>query len=256
MFKQKLKKIILCIFLVLLMAIVWQIYQNRPQVIIKSLAKNTKLNKDNPELLYCVKFFGILPVGEAILYPVKEDTYQGKEIYYLEAEAYPYAYLARLFKFKAKIQSYIERKNRLPIFFNQEIEAGEKSDRKEVFYDQERQIMTLRKEERTILPSTYEPLSAILNLRKMDFDTQKEFDLNINTNQKNYAMQGTVLSKRQVPQGNFWIIRSQIQRRDKNNPYHRSKVSLYLLDNPARTPFLIEVFASGAYIVAKLIDVR
>ncbi|MCM8763043.1 MAG: DUF3108 domain-containing protein [Candidatus Omnitrophica bacterium] len=256
MCKKGIRKIILFVFLIIAVLILWQLYQNRPEVIIKRLSRGSHLNRPNPELIYQIKFLGVLPIGQAVIYPLKSDTYQGKEIYFLQAEAFPYAYIKTFLKFKAKIQSYINRKDYLPILFKQEIEVGEKTDVKEVIYDQENHIMTLRKEQRTILPFTYEPLSLILNLRQMDFSKGREFDLNINTNQKNYGMQGFVLTKQQTSQGDFWILRSQISRRDKNNPYHRSKVTFYFLDNQERTPLLIKVFASGAYIVARLIDVR
>ncbi|MCM8770304.1 MAG: hypothetical protein NC936_00335 [Candidatus Omnitrophica bacterium] len=58
--------------------------------------------------------------------------------------------------------------------------------------------MTIGGEERIILSETYEPLSAIRYIRNQDFEKLKDFDLNINTNQKNYGMKGVVLSKERI----------------------------------------------------------
>ncbi len=254
MARKMIKKVSLVVLAIFLILIFWQISQNNPAAALKYVSKKGPIPPDSRRLIYAVKFLGILPVGKAIIYSPQEVIYKDKAVDYLCAKVSPYPYLAKVFKFKAQIDSFIAKDTGLPVLFRQKIEVeGKKSDNKEVFYDQERRIMSLRQEERVILPNTYEPLSAILYLRKADLNKQKDFDLNLNTNQKNYGMRAVVLSKERLNNRDIFTLGMQIARRDKNNPYHRSKVTLYLLDDPQKTPVLIKVMASGAYIVARLI---
>jgi hypothetical protein len=54
----------------------------------------------------------------------------------------------------------------------------------------------------------------------------------------------------------IWVVQADIRRRDKNNPYHRSSMTIYLLDDANKTPILIKVSASGFYITARLIGTK
>jgi ribosomal protein L21 len=83
--------------------------------------------------------------------------------------------------------------------------------------------------------------------------------MNINTNQKNYSLKGTVVPKEISSAGRrykVYLLKAEIKRRDKNNPYHRSKITMVVLRKDRNIPILIKVFASGALINAKLIEVK
>ncbi|MDD5155742.1 MAG: DUF3108 domain-containing protein, partial [Candidatus Omnitrophica bacterium] len=135
--------------------------------------------------------------------------------------------------------------------------AGRQETVKEVYYDQDNGIMSISGVKRQILPDTQDPLSAIFNLRRMQLDKIKEVEMNINTNQKNYILKGTV-SLRQVSVGNkpcnIAVVKATIRRRDKNNPYHQSQLTMVLLPDKENIPVLIRVFASGMLINARLMD--
>jgi hypothetical protein len=53
----------------------------------------------------------------------------------------------------------------------------------------------------------------------------------------------------------FALIEAGIRRRDKD-PYHKSNVTIVLLEGRENIPVFIKVFASGALLTAKLIDVK
>jgi hypothetical protein len=129
---------------------------------------------------------------------------------------------------------------------------------KEVYYDQKNGIMTLNNIRHQIPPHTQDPLSLLFNTMRMDFDKVEEIEMNINTNQKNYILKGIATQEDIIINKKTYRIvlaKAEIKRRDKN-PYHKSNISMVLLNEKENIPILIKVFASGILINAKLIDIR
>jgi hypothetical protein len=92
----------------------------------------------------------------------------------------------------------------------------------------------------------------------MDFSKTKSVEFNINTNQKNYILSGKVKEGRLSVSGKLYkiiTINSQIKRRDRD-PHHKSDVDIVLLKGKQNIPVLIKVFASGALITVKLVEIN
>jgi hypothetical protein len=251
------KKILLIFFVIILFLVfVWQ-NNNNPKFLIARLIQ--KGDSDKSGLKYRLNFLGIIPVGEATFNFEKIEDYKGIKVYHLSATASPLKFYSALFSGYALLDSYVDIRSLNPILFRQKIEApGKENPNKEVFYDQEKGTMSLGGVARQILPNTQDPLSAIFNLKRMDLSNIKKIEMNINTNQKNYILNGTV-KQRVISIKNkeykFALIEAGIRRRDKD-PYHKSNVTIVLLEGRENIPVFIKVFASGALLTAKLIDVK
>lgn len=211
----------------------------------------------NPSVLtYRVFIFGIIPAGTATIKDA-EDPFMGKPSYHIQADFTSADFLNFIFSAKARLDSYLDKKSFNPVVFRQKTSLKGKSDAyKEVIYDQDKLTMTIGNEVRAVLPNTQDPLSAIFNIRRMDFDVVQEYDLNLNTNQKNYMIKGTASKIMAAGQkaGAIVGLSAEIKRRDKNNPYHKSKLTMYLYRiGNTYCPVLIKVFASGFLITARLI---
>ena len=82
--------------------------------------------------------------------------------------------------------------------------------------------------------------------------------MNINTNQKNYLVKGIrryrdiSINKKTYK---LVFLDVDIKRREKS-PYHQSKISIVFCRDKENIPIIIKVFASGAFLNAKLIDIR
>ena len=118
--------------------------------------------------------------------------------------------------------------------------------------------MSIGGTERSIMADTQDPLSAMLRIKEIDFQKQPEFEININTNQKNYLLRGRAIPKELIIDGKkykLFFLNAEIKRRDKN-PYHKTNISIVMLKEKENIPILIKVFASGILINAKLVDTR
>lgn len=249
----------LFIFLVLLILfslfVLWN--NNSPKAIISRLIKNNELRIG--ELNYRIYFLGLIPVGEAVFSIDKIEEYKGSEVYHLTAQAKNLPMFSKLCSASAVIDSYVDIYSLNPVLFKQELSISGKEDAyKEAIYDQKEGIISIAGVKRQILSNTQDPLSAILNIRKMDFDKISEFEMNINTNQKNYLLKGTVRPNNVKINNKIYktfVLRTNISRRDKN-PYHKSNITMVLLKDKENIPILIKVFASGILINAKLTDIK
>lgn len=248
------KKVFIAVIVLLAAAVGISIYQNNPQTIAANL-DTAKLESSTKHLVCKVYFLGFFPVGKAVLGDEGLTKLEGKDFYHLSAQASVESLILKIYPFSASIDSYLDSETFLPIVFKQDIKTKDKELKKEARYNQVNNVMEISGEKRTIYPETYEPLSVLHKLRRMDLDEISNFDLNINTNQKNYAFTGDITKDTiRTKSGSVGIYRlkGQIFRRDKN-PYHQSKIEIVLLANGPKTPIFIKVFASGALLTVRLI---
>ena len=248
------KKVLIVIIVSLLLAVCLSTYQNNPQTILVNLG-TARLESQTKQLIYEVYFLGVFPVGKAVFGDEGLTKLEGSNFYHLSAQAGVESLILKIYPFSANIDSYLNPETFLPIVFRQNIQTKDKELKKEVRYNQINNVMEIGGEKRTIFPETYEPLSVLHKLRRMDLDKMSSFDLNINTNQKNYAFTGDITKENiraKSGQVSIYRLKGQIFRRDKN-PYHQSKIEIVLLDNGPKTPLFIKVFASGVLITVRLI---
>jgi len=253
------KKIVLVIvgIVIFVSVVAFQVNSNLA-LIISGLPQGGDLTQK--ELVFRANLFGVVPVAQAVLKTGNAISGTGGKLYYLTAEAKPLKIFASFFKGSVLIESYVDIKTLNPLVFRQKMFMPGKADEiKEVIYDQKNNIMTTKGVKRNVLPDTREPLSILLNLRNMDLSKVKDFEMNINTNQKNYAFKASVMPRLLRTHGKeykLYIIKASIFRRDKN-PYHKSFLDITMLNvNGKNTPILIKVVASGMFLSAKLVDLK
>jgi hypothetical protein len=211
------------------------------------------------QLKFRIYLFGFLPVGKAALNLGKSETYQGKEVYHLQAQATTLGWLSPIFKASLSMDSWIDKKERYPLLFKQILAISNKEDQQnEIIYEQKNGVMISEGVKRQILPGTHDPLSLIFYIMQMNLENIKDLQMNINTNQKNYILKAdlqyqTVSISRKIY--NTVLLEAGIKRRDKN-PYHQTQAKMVLLKEKGNLPLLIKVFAGGISVNAKLIDIK
>lgn len=249
------KKIWLAFFVLFLCAVFFK--NNNLNMIISGL--NSQSKGAAGELKYRIYLLGILPVGEAVFAPQKLEKLQGNKVYHLNLKAQNLKVFSKLFSGMVTLDSYIDTERLNPVIFKQKIVVvGKKDIDRQVSYDQKNNIMVVFGVKRQIFPDTQDPLSAIFNFRRMDYVKNKNFEININTNQKNYILKGTaeqkmlIIGKKDLK---LTLAKAEIKRRDKN-PYHQSSVSMWLWQDKENLPLLIKLFAGGVFISAKLTSIN
>ncbi len=251
------KKILLVFLVTIIFFVFIAARNNDPKVVMADLLKKGRIGQG--ELVYRINLFGFIPVGEAIFMPEKLEELDGKKVYHLSAKASTLGIFTKLYPCHALIDSYVDAENFNPLVFKQKIMLQDKPDNiKTVLYNQKEGFMSIAGLRRQILPNTQDQLSAIFNLRRMDFTRIKDFEININTNQKNYILKGKAEEKEiRLDKERYKVILTEasIARRDKN-PYHKSNITMVLLKEKENLPILIKVFASGVLINARLVEIK
>lgn len=246
------------IILTILISAISYYNNNNPKIIISRLIKKGNLKPG--ELRYKINLLGIIPVGEAVLEAERIDEYNGQKCYHLNASAQSLKGFSKIFSAYAVLESYIDMKQMNPVVFKQKVEiSGKQNATLEITYDQKNNVMSTGGVKRQILPNTQDPLSVMLNFRRMDFDATQNFEMNINSYKKNYLLKGAATKKDILINGvphKVILADAKIRRSDKNNPYHKSEISMVLLKEKENIPILIKVFAGGILISAKLVDIK
>ncbi|MDD5476698.1 MAG: DUF3108 domain-containing protein [Candidatus Omnitrophica bacterium] len=256
--KRLFKFILSIVIFVFLVSFVSGSLKSSPEAIIKNVFKPGQFK---PQILkYRIYVFGIFPVGEAYFYKAILEKVNGKDLYHVQGKARSLDVIATFFKSEATLDSYIDPVDSNPVLFKQKISiSGKPNEDKEVIYDQKQGFMIMGGSKRQILPNTQDPLSLAFNLERMDFDKSKEIDMNINTKHKNYLFKGSAEEKPDISRKisrKVYLAKAEIRRRDKNNPYHQSKVTIWFVRGEENIPILVRVFASGFIIQARLVDVK
>ncbi|MCU0666085.1 MAG: DUF3108 domain-containing protein [Candidatus Omnitrophica bacterium] len=219
---------------------------------------NAPINKaQSSDLAYKVYLFNLIPIAEAVVKSPKAETYSGKKALHLAMEAATTQNIAFLFKGNVKLDSYLDPKTGNPVYFRQELFTSNHGQKiKEVYYDQAAGVMALNGVRRVIFPDTQDFLSLVYGMGKFDFTKNPRCKFYINTNQKNYVFLGAAALK-PVRKGrktyDLLNLQAQIRREDKNNPYHRTNLGVYMFEG---VPVYIRVVASGILITARLYDIR
>jgi len=252
------KRLLSSLVVLAVLTAAFSIYNGRAATVLCRLEKAGGVRPAH--LTYRIYLFGILPVAEAFFNPETEETLDGKQVYHLSASARSSRVFAKLFSGQAQIDSYVDKSLLVPLIFRQRLSVtGKPQTFSEARYDPQAGVMEVNVVRRQILPDTHDPLSAIFALRRMDFSGARDFEISLNTNQKNYVLKGTSQVK-EIGLGNkarqtVALLRAEIRRRDKN-PYHRSKIDMLVAGREGNVPVVINVFASGVFIQARLIDIR
>ncbi|MFA5156204.1 MAG: DUF3108 domain-containing protein [Candidatus Omnitrophota bacterium] len=251
------KKIIFLFVITAVICFVIATVNNDPAAAIYALLKKGPIKEGN--LVYRIYAFGFIPIGNAKINKAAAEIYNGNSVYHLSAAAKSANYLSRIFNATGQLDSYIDAQTHNPIAYRQRVSIANKDWAvKEIAYDQQNATMTIAGVKRQILPNTQDSLSAIYNIRLIDLNKVRDFEVFLNTNQKNYLMKGSV-SAQTVTAGNkifkIAVANAEIKRYD-GNPHHKSKISIIMLKDHANIPALIKVFASGAMISAKLIEIE
>ncbi|MFC1674343.1 DUF3108 domain-containing protein [Candidatus Omnitrophota bacterium] len=252
------KKILLIILLSAIVIIALTYYNHSEyKSVAYSLAVQPKLQSG--DLKYKIYFFGIFPVGEAVFSDKGIREFNGTQVRHLTASASSSTIFSRFFSVHAILDSFLDLEDENPLLFRQRLlVTGKEDSLKEITYDQKQHVMTLEGVRREILPGTQDALSAMFRLRGIDFDKSSKIEMNINTNQKNYLLEGAAEARVLSLVGQRCEIitaKAKIRRRDKN-PYHKSMVTFVLFKGEENIPILIKVFASGVVVTAKLIDIE
>jgi len=193
------------------------------------------------QLAYSAWFLKIIPVGDIVLGIGKPGQYGGRQLYPIICEAKTAGWISLLFKANAVVTAYVDIKKMFPYRFEQVLKvAGKPDDVREAVYDRQRNIMTAKgKGEKRVPADVRDPISAIFYLRTQDLREGAEIKQTVNSNQSNYIFASKVTGKKKIGKFNCWVLDSKIRRENKSM-YHSMDAVIYISDDAAQVPVLVE----------------
>jgi len=258
------KKIFLFIILVVLAVgiglFLTQSARNNPIAVIRKLNLDKRTQLKGYPITFRILYMGFVPVGEASVRNLGVERYKEKDAYHVSVDGKTTGFVTPLFNAAFVADSWIDKEKIHTLKFSQTLLRPDKpKDIKEVFYDQVNNVMEHKGVKRQILPDTQDPLSVMFFISRQKLALGKEFDININTNQKNYRLVLKVVKKEEyatdIGKTGVWVVEGDVKRRDKSSR-HSSTMTLWLMDNSSNTPLLARVMTNGGLIVARLMNIE
>ncbi|MDP8216762.1 MAG: DUF3108 domain-containing protein [Candidatus Kaelpia imicola] len=204
--------------------------------------------------LHYQAYWWIIPVGEAVLTVSENQLYNGEDAVLIEAEAETKGIFETIFGIKTKMNSVVDAETMLPILFREvTYRVDEKKEDKIINYDQENNKLTTKDAICRILPSTHDPLSAIMFLRNKDIKEGDNIEINLNSNRSNYKVGIDVMNKIKNREREFFHLKGLSERRQGEKARHRVEFSLYITEGE-HIPVLIRAFTPLGPIAFKLVN--
>jgi len=241
-----------CIILVMILS-VKEAVLNNPEGILKRLPKQEgNIFTKGKELVFLVKYMGIIPVGKAKIIVGGLTNYNGRDVYRLVVEAETQGFVSIFYKARARIESYMDKNKLHSLRYTENIILPDKgTETKEIIYDQDNLIMIRKDFKRKILPNTQDPLSAIFYLRTQDFNIGESFIINTITKEEIYELKANVFKK----EGDIWMLKITVARKNKSS-YHGGNFSVWITDDAMRLPLLIKGWTQVGLITMRLVNIK
>jgi hypothetical protein len=258
--KRKQVLFVLVISFICFLLILQRLSRNSPLLIIQRLNLSDK-PVDLTRLNYLVDYSGLLVFGRIKIENQGIEKYRGKNAYHLRGLMNTSVFVSYFSKISSEADSYIDQASLCPFEFSYAlIKPGKPVEENKIFYNQKEHILESKEGLRQILPETQDFLSTFYYLQHQAFWPAKEFDLNMNTNQKNYRLYlRTAAQKRYSFKDQnllVWVLKGDIRRQDKS-PRHSMKLEVWILDTkPLKIPILIKAMTNIGPVRMHLVEAQ
>lgn len=238
-----------CVILVVILSIRETILNN-PYFILRKLSKEEGgIFSEGKELIFLVKYMGIIPVGIAKMKVEGVTIYNGKNVYKLLAQAEILKPISIFYKAKARIESYMDKKRLHSLQYIENLYLPHKDVKtKKIVYDQDKLIMRRENMKRRIPANTQDSLSSIFYLRTLDFKLNKTFTINLISKQEIYELKAEALKKDR----GIWMIKATVARKDRSSS-HGINFLIWLSDDARRLPLLFKSWTPAGLVIMRLI---
>ncbi len=253
---KKIIKFSLATGILIAVFILFSIYNSNEIVIVKKLSLG---GGESHFFDYKIRLFGLFDLGGAKVnyLSVKDKAHSGMLV--IKGEGYTSRLISLFFNPQVSAESMI---NLLQVFPEKFIYSmaipGLKPEEKVIIYDHKNMTMELDGVRRVIFSNTQDPLSAMYYIQNQKMAIGKEFDININTNQKNYRFQLEVKGKKELIIKNqkvtLWLLEGEIARRDKSRR-HKTYIKLWFWEE-GKAAVLVKVSTSGVQFIINLSNIK
>ncbi|MEW6101146.1 MAG: DUF3108 domain-containing protein [Candidatus Omnitrophota bacterium] len=257
--KKIIKAALFLISALFLSHMVFGIMKNNPKYIIEAAGIKDANTAGDRLLVFSGNYLGFWHWADVAIENKGLIQYKGRDAYRLIASGIIPKLVSRFYNVSMQAESYVDKERLNSLRFSYRLSLPDKpAEESEVIYDQEKNIMELDGEKRKILPGTQDFLSAIFYIQRQEFSAGKEFDININTNQKNYRfyLKAVRDSEIEIKGEKFrvWVIEGDVRRRDKS-ARHAVKINMWLLERGGYcVPLLVKVMTNIGPLAIRLIS--
>jgi hypothetical protein len=238
----------------------WQLAVRKYKGHVKSeLSQSHEAPIEVPEkLVYTLRYLG-LPSGKAILRADDISYYQGKEAYFLNANARTSDFISLFFEIEGWVKSRLAKEELHSLYFQEHSQAtGHRQNNKVVIYNQDKHYLQVEDEQVTMLPDTLDPLGSLYVMRLLSLDELKEGkSLNIKSRKRDRTLFVKLDSTEEIetPFGKLKTYKVYLHlKRVKATSKHEISGYMWFTADIKRIPIKVDIDTKAGPVSARLLD--
>ncbi len=207
--------------------------------------------------LYDVKWMGI-SAGSLEISVRECKKYNPDEILRTKVIAETSPFFSAFFEVKDVINSCFETENISSVYFEKKIREGKYHKDQEVIYDQEKHVAYVNGEKMEIPPLARDPVATLSYLRTLDLRTGKVFEIDANSDGKNYTILVKIHQVERIKIGDRTYDAYKAEPlptfKSKMIEKGKSKLLVWLTADERRIPVRIKVKVKIGSIIAEIVE--
>lgn len=213
--------------------------------------------KVGEKLTFAIRW-GAITAGYSTLEVHEIIEMNGRKVYHIIAKTRSTSFFDKFFKVRDTVETFVDVESLCTWRFRKELNEGKYHKVKETIYDQRNHTATTKGNVVKVLPFVQDVLSALYYLRTHDIKTGRNYDIDVNTDKKNWALRVKV-SKEEIVKtkaGKFRTICIEPVLREEGIFKQKGRLWVWVTNDSKKIPVLMESKILVGSIVAVLIELK
>ncbi len=213
--------------------------------------------KVGEKLTFAIKW-GVVTAGYSTLEVHEIIEMNGRKVYHIIAKTRSTSFFDKFYKVRDTVETFVDVESLCTWRFRKELNEGKYHRVKETIYDQRNHTATTKGNVVKVLPFVQDVLSALYYLRTQDIKIGKNYDIDVNTNKKNWALRVNV-SKEEIVRtkaGKFRTICIEPVLREEGIFKQKGRLWIWMTNDSKKIPVLMESKILVGSIVAVLVELK
>ncbi len=213
--------------------------------------------KVGEKLTFAIKW-GAITAGYSTLEVHEIIEMNGRKVYHIIAKTRSTSFFDKLYKVRDTVETFVDVESLCTWRFRKDLNEGKYHKVKETIYDQRNHTATTKGNVVTVLPFVQDVLSALYYLRTHDIKIGTNYDIDVNTDKKNWSLRVNVLKEEIVKTkaGKFRTICIEPVLREEGIFKQKGRLWIWVTNDDKKIPVLMESKILVGSIVAVLVKLK
>ncbi|MCK5534715.1 DUF3108 domain-containing protein [bacterium] len=209
------------------------------------------------KLTFAIKW-GAITAGYSTLEVREILEINGRKVYHIVAKTRSTSFFDKIYKVRDTVETFVDVESICSWRFRKELNEGKYHSLKETIYDQKNHLAITNGNVVKVVPFVQDVLSALYYLRTHDIEVGEKYDIDVNTDKKNWALRVKV-SKEEIVKtkaGKFRTVCIEPVLREEGIFKQKGRLWIWVTNDSRKMPVLMESKIMVGSIVAVLVKLK